>query len=312
MSEWRDGGSCGLWGVEGEGVTEVLELADGAAAGVLGGAFAQVPRREARPPTPLMLAYIDSHKDEFGIEPISTTLQVAPLTYYAAKKRLPSARALRDAVLLPLLMTLWVAHRNQHAPSFRRVPFPARTRAAPDSFTDPQGIQRQRRLSGDLMRRLAVLIAVLGLLLGVLTASAASAVSSATVTRFTDAVKVKGVRSKVHPIRLAAGTAVKATLSWGAPHGNLDLTLRNPAGKAVASSTTRRPELVAVRVPTTGTWSLVVWARQGGSGYVLTVGQTTSSTPTPTAATPAGGSKPPAGGYFTALPPLAALPSDSE
>jgi hypothetical protein len=127
-------------------VTEVLELADGAAAGVLGGAFAQVPRREARPPTPLMLAYIDSHKDEFGIEPISTTLQVAPLTYYAAKKRLPSARALRDAVLLPLLMTLWVAHRNQHAPSFRRVPFPARTRAAPDSFTDPRGIQRQRRL----------------------------------------------------------------------------------------------------------------------------------------------------------------------
>jgi putative transposase len=57
-----------------------------------------------------MVDYIDSQKDEFGIEPIWATLQVAPSTYYAAKARLPSARALRDAVLLPLIMTLWVAN----------------------------------------------------------------------------------------------------------------------------------------------------------------------------------------------------------
>jgi len=57
-----------------------------------------------------MVACVDGHKDEFGVEPICTTLQVAPSTYYAAKARLPSARALRDAVLLPLIMTLWAAN----------------------------------------------------------------------------------------------------------------------------------------------------------------------------------------------------------
>ena len=35
----------------------------------------------------------------FGVEPICTTLQVAPSTYYAAKARRPSRRRLRDAEL---------------------------------------------------------------------------------------------------------------------------------------------------------------------------------------------------------------------
>jgi putative transposase len=41
-------------------------------------------------------------------------LQVAPSTYYAAKKRelAPSARSLRDVVLMQVLMVLWVAHRK--------------------------------------------------------------------------------------------------------------------------------------------------------------------------------------------------------
>jgi putative transposase len=57
-----------------------------------------------------MVDYIDRHKDEFGIEPICSVLPIAPSTYYAAKRRLPSARALRDAVLMPLILTLWVAN----------------------------------------------------------------------------------------------------------------------------------------------------------------------------------------------------------
>jgi putative transposase len=36
--------------------------------------------------------------------------QVAPSTYYAAKSRPPSARAQRDAVMIPILLTLWVAN----------------------------------------------------------------------------------------------------------------------------------------------------------------------------------------------------------
>jgi len=57
-----------------------------------------------------MVDYVDGHKDEFGIEPICSVLQFAPSTYYAAKSRLPSARALRDAVLMPLLLALFIAN----------------------------------------------------------------------------------------------------------------------------------------------------------------------------------------------------------
>ena len=48
-----------------------------------------------------MTRYIAAHKDRFGVEPICTTLQVAPSTYYAAKSRPPSARAQSDAALKP-------------------------------------------------------------------------------------------------------------------------------------------------------------------------------------------------------------------
>jgi hypothetical protein len=46
-----------------------------------------------------MTDYIDEHKERFGVEPICEQLQVAPSTYYGAKRRLPSARALRDEEL---------------------------------------------------------------------------------------------------------------------------------------------------------------------------------------------------------------------
>ncbi len=45
------------------------------------------------------MAFIDGHRDRFGVEPICTALQVAPSTYYAAKARQPSPRALRDEQL---------------------------------------------------------------------------------------------------------------------------------------------------------------------------------------------------------------------
>jgi hypothetical protein len=57
-----------------------------------------------------MVDDIEQHKDEFGVEPICTTLQFPHSTYYAAKSRVPSARAMRDAVLLPLLLSLWIAN----------------------------------------------------------------------------------------------------------------------------------------------------------------------------------------------------------
>jgi putative transposase len=49
-----------------------------------------------------MTAFIDEHRQELGVEPICEVLQIAPSTYYAAKKRErePSARAQSDTVLL--------------------------------------------------------------------------------------------------------------------------------------------------------------------------------------------------------------------
>lgn len=46
-----------------------------------------------------MIAYIDKNRLRFGVEPICSVLQFAPRTYYAAKSRPPSVRALRDAGL---------------------------------------------------------------------------------------------------------------------------------------------------------------------------------------------------------------------
>jgi putative transposase len=46
-----------------------------------------------------MIAYIDANRDRFGVEPICEVLPIAPSTYYDAKHRLPSARALHDEEL---------------------------------------------------------------------------------------------------------------------------------------------------------------------------------------------------------------------
>ena len=50
------------------------------------------------------MAFIDAHRDRFGVEPICRVLtehgcKIAPNTYWVAKKRPPSARAVRDAQL---------------------------------------------------------------------------------------------------------------------------------------------------------------------------------------------------------------------
>ena len=62
----------------------------------------------------MIVDYVDQHRDEFGVEPICRALQVASSTYYAARRRrvAPSARALRDAVMMQVLMVLWVANRK--------------------------------------------------------------------------------------------------------------------------------------------------------------------------------------------------------
>ncbi|MEE8406024.1 MAG: IS3 family transposase [Acidimicrobiia bacterium] len=69
-------------------------------------------RGGARPPTEVMTKFIDENRDDFGVEPICETLQVASSTYYDNKKRPLSARAIRDAVMMPILLAIWISNRK--------------------------------------------------------------------------------------------------------------------------------------------------------------------------------------------------------
>lgn len=62
----------------------------------------------------MIVDYIDGHRNEFGVESICKVMQIAPSTYYAALRRRdnPSDRAVRDVVMLQVLMVLWVANRK--------------------------------------------------------------------------------------------------------------------------------------------------------------------------------------------------------
>jgi putative transposase len=79
-----------------------------------------------------LVSFIDEHKDRrdgglrWGVEPICAVLSehhlpIAPATYYAAKRRPPSARAVRDGELRPLIAALHQANygvygvRKMHA-----------------------------------------------------------------------------------------------------------------------------------------------------------------------------------------------------
>ena len=57
-----------------------------------------------------MIAFIDAHRPTFGVEPICRTLAVAPSTYYAARSRPPSARAVNDETLKDIIVRVHRAH----------------------------------------------------------------------------------------------------------------------------------------------------------------------------------------------------------
>ncbi|MBX9811511.1 MAG: IS3 family transposase [Burkholderiales bacterium] len=66
----------------------------------------------ARPPYQEMRAFIDQHRDSFGVEPICKVLQIAPSGYrrHAACQRKPElrcARAKKDETLMPQIEHLW-------------------------------------------------------------------------------------------------------------------------------------------------------------------------------------------------------------
>ncbi len=58
----------------------------------------------------MIVGFVDDNREEFGVESICKVLQIAPSTYYSAKTRQPSARAVRDAVTAVTVMTIWQAN----------------------------------------------------------------------------------------------------------------------------------------------------------------------------------------------------------
>jgi transposase-like protein len=68
-------------------------------------------RGRARPATGALVRFIGEQKDSFGVEPVCQVLsehgwRIAPGTYYAAVKRPPSARSVRDAEILTAILRL--------------------------------------------------------------------------------------------------------------------------------------------------------------------------------------------------------------
>jgi len=63
-------------------------------------------------------AFIDEHRERFGVEPICRTLGVSASAYYHRRQALPSARNLEDERLLEVIR---VTHKkNYEAYGYRR------------------------------------------------------------------------------------------------------------------------------------------------------------------------------------------------
>lgn len=66
-----------------------------------------------------MVAFVDAHREAYGVEPICAQLPIAPATYYEVKARqadptrLPT-RAQRDATLRPEIVRVWEATKRRY------------------------------------------------------------------------------------------------------------------------------------------------------------------------------------------------------
>ncbi len=121
----------------------------------------------------MTVQFIDDNREEFGVEPVCAALQVASCTYWTAKRRPPSARAVRDAELMPLLLVLVLWQANYSVYGARKLWIAAR-RSGYDIGRDQvarlmrqlgiRGVQRTKKVnttrsdpkaarSGDLVER---------------------------------------------------------------------------------------------------------------------------------------------------------------
>ena len=99
----------------------------------------------------MIVAYIDEHRDKLGIEPICRVLtdagtKIAPSTYYAAKTRPPSLRALSDTALMPVIGKL---HKDNYGVyGARKVHAELRRQGHPVARCTVQRLMRRAGLRG--------------------------------------------------------------------------------------------------------------------------------------------------------------------
>ena len=79
-------------------------------------------RGGARPATAQIVAFIDEHRHRFGVEPICRVLtehgcKIAPNTYWVARKRPPSPRAVRDEELKDEISRVWATTSRSMEPT---------------------------------------------------------------------------------------------------------------------------------------------------------------------------------------------------
>ena len=98
-----------------------------------------------------MVTFIDEHRDEYGVEPICAVLPIASSTYYDTKTRPLSARAIRDAAMLPILLALF--HANYSVYGAHKL-WKAARRAGHDIGRDQVArLMRQLGIAGVTRRR---------------------------------------------------------------------------------------------------------------------------------------------------------------
>ena len=95
--------------------------------------------------------FIDSHRDRFGVEPISKVLQVAPSAYrrHAARQRRPalrSARALGDESMLAKIERVW--HVNRQVNGVEKVWRQLKREGIAVARCTVERLMRQRGLAG--------------------------------------------------------------------------------------------------------------------------------------------------------------------
>jgi putative transposase len=93
-----------------------------------------------------MTRFIMERRDEFGVEPMCRVLPIAPSTYYAAKSRPPSARALRDQALQTEIRRVYDANYQVYGP--RKVWRQLNREGAPVARCTVERLMRQMGLQG--------------------------------------------------------------------------------------------------------------------------------------------------------------------